>query len=76
MLTRWSALALALFTLVASLVFHAFWSAPPEQQFVQQLLFMKNVAVAGGLLFVAGAGAGAWSLEAWRPAAAHAAGSA
>jgi putative oxidoreductase len=64
--TRWTALALALFTLVASLKFHAYWAAPADQQFVQQLLFMKNIAVAGALLFVAGTGAGAWSWEGLR----------
>jgi len=68
--TRPAALSLALFTLAASLGFHAFWAAPPAQQFVEQLLFTKNVAVIGGLLFVAGVGPGRWSLDAvWpRPA--------
>ncbi|MCX7150518.1 MAG: DoxX family protein [Rhodocyclales bacterium] len=64
--TRWAALALALFTLVASFFFHAFWSVPADQQFMQQLLFFKNVAVTGGLLTLAAWGAGAWSLDARR----------
>lgn len=62
--TRRAALALAVFTVAASLGFHAFWAVPADQQFMQQLLFLKNLAVAGGLLFVAGSGAGAWSVEA------------
>lgn len=62
--TRFFALAFAGFTLVASFLFHAYWSAPADQQFTQQLLFFKNVAVAGGLLFVAVQGAGRWSLDA------------
>lgn len=61
---RWAALALALFTLVASMLFHAYWSMPPEQQFVQQLLFGKNLAVVGGLCFMAAVGAGPWSIDA------------
>ncbi|MCZ8251619.1 MAG: DoxX family protein [Hylemonella sp.] len=64
--TRLAALALALFTLVASFFFHAYWSVPAEQAFMQQLLFFKNVAVTGGLLLLASHGAGAWSLDARR----------
>ena len=64
--TRWAALVLALFTLVASFFFHAFWSAPADQQFMQQLLFFKNIAVTGGLLTLAAWGAGAWSVDARR----------
>jgi|SRR6218665_377471 len=63
---RWAALALAGFTLVASFFFHAFWALPAEQQMMQQLLFMKNIAVAGGLLLLAAHGPGAWSLDSKR----------
>ena len=63
---RWASLALAAFTLVASLLFHAYWTAPPEQQMVQQLLFFKNLAAVGGLLFIAALGAGPWSIDARR----------
>lgn len=64
--TRVAALALALFTLVASVFFHAYWSLPAGQQMMQQLLFNKNIAVVGGLLALAAFGAGAWSLDAKR----------
>lgn len=64
--TRPAALALALFTLVASYFFHNYWAAPADQQFMQQLLFFKNIAVAGGLLTLAAQGAGAWSIDARR----------
>ena len=62
--TRFAALVLAVFTLVASFFFHAYWAVPAAQQFVTQLLFMKNMAVVGGLLTLAAWGAGAWSLDA------------
>lgn len=65
---RWAALALGVFTVAASLLFHAYWSMPAEQQFVQQLMFMKNLAVAGGLFVVAALGAGAFSVDARRAA--------
>jgi putative oxidoreductase len=62
--TRWVALALALFTLVAGVFFHAFWNAAPEQLMVQQIMFMKNLSIAGGLVALALLGAGAWSMDA------------
>jgi putative oxidoreductase len=66
--TRLAAVALALFTLVASFFFHSYWAVPEAQQFVQQLMFFKNIAVVGGLLSVAAWGAGAWSVDALRKA--------
>lgn len=67
--TRWAALALAFFTLVASFFFHKFWALPAEQAAMQQLLFYKNIAVAGGLLAFAAFGPGALSVDARRPLA-------
>jgi putative oxidoreductase len=68
--TRFAALALAVFTLVASIFFHNFWALPADQQMIPQLLFFKNIAVIGGLLTLAAWGAGAWSLDARRSASA------
>jgi putative oxidoreductase len=64
--TRWAAFALAAFTLVAAYLFHYIPSQTltGADAFVQNLLFTKNVAVAGGLLVLAGLGAGALSLDA------------
>lgn len=63
---RWAALALALFTLAATFLFHQFWALPAEQAYVQQLMFLKNLAVAGGLFLVFSFGAGPASLDARR----------
>ncbi len=60
---RWAALALAVFTLLASVIFHAYWAVPAEQQRVQELMFMKNLAIAGGMFFIAALGAGPASLD-------------
>jgi putative oxidoreductase len=65
---RPAAMALGLFTLLASALFHNYWAAPADQQFVQQLMFMKNLAVAGGMFVVAALGAGPLSLDARRAA--------
>ncbi len=61
---RVAAAALALFTLAASFLFHNFWAMAPDQAYVNQLMFMKNLAVAGGLLMVVAYGAGAASIDA------------
>jgi putative oxidoreductase len=66
--TRFAALALAVFTLVASFIFHGYWALPADQQMMQQLMFFKNVAVTGGLLAFAAFGAGAWSVDGARTA--------
>jgi len=55
---RLSALLLAVFTVLSALLFHL----APDQ--MQQLMFLKNLAIAGGLLVLAARGAGAWSLDA------------
>ena len=62
--TRLAALALGLFTLVASFFFHAYWAVPADQVMVTQLLFFKNIGVVGGLLTLAAWGAGDWSMDA------------
>jgi putative oxidoreductase len=56
--TRIVAVALAAFTVVVAFIFHG----APDQ--MQHILFMKNLAITGGLLIVASRGAGSWSLDA------------
>ena len=67
--TRFAAVALAVFTLVATVIFHSYWAVPAEQAMMQQLMFFKNVAVVGGLLVLAAHGAGALSVDGKRGAA-------
>ncbi len=61
LLTRWVALALAAFCVASALIFHMNWS---EQ--TQMIMFMKNVALAGGFLLLYVQGAGAFSVDAQR----------
>jgi len=58
---RLAAAALAGFSIISALIFH---NNLVDQ--MQMILFMKNFAMAGGLLFVVAFGAGAWSLDALR----------
>ncbi|WP_298213983.1 DoxX family protein [Acidovorax sp.] len=61
---RYAAWALATFTALATVVFHAFWAAEASAYQNQLNHFLKNIAVMGGLLLVASTGAGAWSVGA------------
>jgi len=56
--TRLVAFLLAGFTLLSALIFHR--ALGDQMQFI---LFMKNVAIAGGFLFLVARGAGEWSLD-------------
>jgi putative oxidoreductase len=60
---RWAALALAGFTLVASVVFHDFWNKSGAEAMTNQLLFFKNVAIMGGMLMVFAFGPGRLSVD-------------
>lgn len=59
--TRIVSLVLAGFCLLAALLFHANF-----QDQMQMILFLKNVAIAGGLLLLFAQGAGPFSLDARR----------
>ena len=59
--TRISASLLAGFCLLSAMIFHANFG---DQ--MQSILFLKNMAMAGGFLFLVAGGAGAWSLDARR----------
>ncbi|HKX39870.1 MAG TPA: DoxX family protein [Burkholderiaceae bacterium] len=59
---RWAALALAVFSVLAALIFHNFWAVPAEQAMNQNIHFMKNIAIAGGMLMVFAFGPGSLSL--------------
>src|SRR5258708_9110825 len=45
---RWVALVLAVYTVSATFIFHAYWSAPADHVMNQQLHFIRTLAVARG----------------------------
>lgn len=61
--TRYAAWFLAIFTVFTGVVFHY---APADQ--MQMIMFMKNLAIAGGFLALAISGAGSLSVDARRAA--------
>lgn len=56
--TQWAALALAVFSLAAAAIFH---NNLADQ--IQMIMFLKNIAIAGGFLLLFAHGAGAYSLD-------------
>ena len=60
---RWAAAAIFIFTLVAGVIFHAFWSSPADQVMMQQIQFMKNLAIMGGMLYIIVYGSGPLSVD-------------
>jgi putative oxidoreductase len=60
---RWVALLFVVFVLVITPIFHNFWNVPANQVQNQQINFMKNVAIIGGMLMVVAFGPGRFSVD-------------
>ena len=61
--TRWAAWLLVLFVLIATFMAHRFWQFDPAQAANQMNHFLKNLAIIGGLFFVAAFGPGKASVD-------------
>jgi putative oxidoreductase len=62
--TRASAWLLFLYLLPVTYIFHNFWAVQGQEQQMQMVNFLKNVAIMGGLLVLSVNGAGAYSADA------------
>ena len=60
---RWAALLLFLFTIPITLVFHNFWAMAGAEAAMNQIQFLKNVAIMGGMLLAAAFGPGRYSID-------------
>jgi len=60
---RFGALLLAIFTVLATLVFHNFWAVEAAQVQNQMAHFMKNLAILGALVYIMAMGSGPFSLR-------------
>ena len=61
--TRIVSIILAVFTVATAVFFHNYWAMPADKAYINQLMFFKNIAVAGGLLAIAALGAGRFSID-------------
>ncbi len=63
-LTRIGALGLIILVAIISFTFHAFWTMPAAEAAQQQVHFLKNMAIIGGLFMVVAMGPGRYSIDA------------
>ena len=62
--TRLAAIGLILFTAAAAFFFHDFWNLPAGAARVNEMTHaLKNLSMIGGLIVLAAAGAGRWSVD-------------
>lgn len=60
---RLGALALLLWMIPVTLIFHAFWAVPADQVQMQMINFFKNLGLMGAMLLIIGFGPGAYSVD-------------
>ena len=60
---RLSAMVLFLWMIPVTLLFHNFWAVPADQQQVQLIMFMKNLTLMGGMMYIMAFGSGPMSLD-------------
>ena len=56
-------LLLLCYWLPVTFIVHDFWNAPKEQLRLESILFMKDMAIIGGLLMLMGKGSGRYSIK-------------
>jgi len=52
-----------LYWIPVTFIVHSFWNVPPEVQRIEAILFMKNLAIIGGLMLVYVNGSGRYSVK-------------
>ena len=62
--TRWAALALIVFLIPTTIIFHNFWTMEGAQRMDNMQHFLKNLAIMGAMCKLAADGAGRFSLDA------------
>jgi putative oxidoreductase len=61
--TRLAALLLAIYLIPVTWLFHNFWDLEGADRYVNQLMFLKNLAIIGGLLFISSTGPGKFAVD-------------
>ena len=57
------AILLLVYWVPVTFIVHDFWTYPKDQMRLQSILFMKDIAIIGGLLMLAGKGSGRYSIK-------------
>lgn len=60
---RLGAAALLLWMIPVTYLFHNYWAMPADQQMIQQIMFMKNLGLMGGMLLIMAFGSGPMSVD-------------
>ena len=60
---RLGATALFLWMIPVTFLFHNYWAMPADQQMIQQIMFMKNLGLMGGMLYIMAFGSGPMSID-------------
>ncbi len=60
---RLGAAALFLWMIPVTFLFHNYWAMPADQQMIQQIMFMKNLGLMGGMLYIMAFGSGPMSID-------------
>ena len=64
--TRYAALAIFIFTIMATIIGHRYWeAADPAFRRTQETQFLKNLTMMGGLILLFITGSGRFSLDRW-----------
>ena len=65
--TRYAAVLIAVFTVVATAISHRYWEFSDAGRRAQEVNFMKNISIIGGFLVLAAVGGGQFSIDTiWR----------
>lgn len=57
------AILLLVYWVPVTFIVHDFWTFPAPELRIQSILFMKNIAITGGLLMLVGKGSGRYSIK-------------
>ncbi|MBL7779626.1 MAG: DoxX family protein [Saprospiraceae bacterium] len=57
------AIMLLMYWVPITFMVHDFWNQPKDQMRLQSILFMKDIAIIGGLLMLVGKGSGRYSMK-------------
>ena len=57
------AFLILLYWIPVTFIVHSFWNDPPQEQRIEAILFMKNLAIIGGLMLIYVNGSGRYSIK-------------